>query len=156
LTDSQVPTGAIPDIERVMAESARAITGKHSAQRRNVSVASTDITLINKLRIPSRARAHPLASIAQSPNLSPTTACSALEDLAQSLNIPSEVVEHLEALQNCEVGQFRTGLALAREGKLRHFEALSRYQEGKLLRLWECMVGKNGRLTVDDSSNSIS
>jgi hypothetical protein len=43
------------------------------------------------------------------------------------LDIPFEVLEHLEALLDCEDALFKTCLRLGREGKLWHFEALGRY-----------------------------
>jgi hypothetical protein len=145
--------------QRAMAESARAVTGRNSAQKRNAQKdLHTDTTFLNKrfpsyFRVSPRAGARPLSSIARSPNFQPATCpYSSLEGLAESLNIPLEALEHLEALQSCEVEQLKTGLALGREGKLGHFEALSHYQEGKLLCLWEIMVGKNGELAPEDSS----
>jgi hypothetical protein len=131
-----------------MAESARAGAGRHSAKKRNgqryMHFSNTDTTFIDKI-LPSSRR-----SLSQSQDIQPSK--PELENLAKSLNIPVQAVEHLKALQSCDVGQFRTGLALGREFKLGHFDALSRFPEGKLLRLWECMTSNNGKTGLKENS----
>lgn len=127
----------------------RTALGRQIAQRHGLpaSPLSTEVSLIDNLRLRSaKGGCQTPASIEQPSNFPSSDTYSPIQSLAQSIDMPFEVLEHLEALEGCEDSQFATGLKLAGDGKLKHFMALSRYNESKVLRLWRELTGQSGKV----------